>query len=557
MDMFDQDVPLRGAFETVRFHGRYYARIHDSDTEYAGLGRRIVDRIPDDPAAYQKWLRKMRARYAAYENSMEKDFQSASHGFKPSEKRLGRFEMVPTELPGNWKWSGIKDVYIINLDHEVFTVNFSMHWKLGNIPRQGDLWLRSITSSTCRYAPTVSLDICPEEHLTSLALELPKQNPRVEYDNRVVTPKTDISGARKTYLTYVMALVLKKYASAIIWFGREWTPDSFPFRELAFALASIASSQAGTYLTNCYRFMNDMASTTGWLDKDEIAPLLDFGSMSHLPGNPAGVSPAETMYWFQGVLISLTLVIDGEAINKTVTWGIKQGCASFQAVILTLFEVAFVEVSPGNDGKPFVHFSKKLHLSPVREEHCLSSHPRDRPELKPSINEVSMDKPRMRGLITKRRLQVQFPGLTALVNFFDAAMNRCTASKSTGVFPLELYDHILDFVDYDTWKACTLVSAGIRARCFRRYMICDSLRIVRGPLVRLDRERRCLSFDFQDIYTGIIEPCVQVEKRWEICTRDFTPVIGSDRKAIMSEVGVLFDHAKDEAVQPDSEDEQV
>ncbi|KAI0910830.1 hypothetical protein F4823DRAFT_588348 [Ustulina deusta] len=414
--------------------------------------------------------------------------------------------------------------------------------------------------------PAISLDICPEEHMASLALELPKQSPSIEYASRAVTPKTDIPEAQKTFLTCALARVLNTYKREVIRFGTEWSPDSFPFRELAFALVSIASDQAEFhYFPTNSKFVDvEAARRTGWLDKElagDKAPLPLFGSLSHLPGDPPGVSPMETMYWLKDVLISLTLVIDGEAIAKAVTWGLEQGRVNFQIVILTLFEVGFAEVSLGRDDKLFVTRSKNLCLSPLREKDCVSSHPRDRPEPKSSVDKPSMDEYHRSYVLaysftmTMRALQHHFPGLAALVNFFDAAAIRRTASRSTGVFPLELYDQILSFVDFDTWKTCSVVSAGIRSCCLRKYRVSDQMRIVRGPFVRLSSQNhRSLSFDFEDMKRGKILPMTEtiygyMRSLWLI------PVIGSDRKAIMMDACVQFESAGHVPVEADSEGE--
>lgn len=131
-------------------------------------------------------------------------------------------------------------------------------------------------------------------------------------------------------------------------------------------------------------------------------------------------------------------MVDGEAISKAVTWGIEQGRANFQIVVLSLFKAAFAEVSFGDDGKPFVEVSRTVFLSPLREDYCLSTHPRNRPEAKPGMTirwrrgEPFMD---LDGAATMQRLRSYFPGLAALVNFFEVAANRRAASKSVGVFP--------------------------------------------------------------------------------------------------------------------------
>lgn len=150
-----------------------------------------------------------------------------------------------------------------------------------------------------------------------------------------------------------------------------------------------------------------------------------------------------------------------------------------------------------------------------------------------------------------------YPGLAALVNFFEVAASRRAASKSAGILPPELYKRILDFVDYDTWKICLVVSTAVRSYCLRKHRLDDRMRIVAGPFVRLHkyREQRLLSFDFENVQTGKILPVMQIPRcrRTEECS--WMPVIGSDRKALMLDIAVQFEPAGDVLVEADSDDE--
>ncbi|KAL2179614.1 uncharacterized protein P884DRAFT_239104 [Thermothelomyces heterothallicus CBS 202.75] len=560
--------------EIVRFRRRYYIRYHQYDAYFEGLGAKIVASIPPDPQAYQEWLEQMRAEYTARERDLEQHVYEIRDGSSPDYSQFDEFESLPSELPR--LDSDAEFFYIIDLDREILTMNFGIHWRLGNIPRQDNLWLRAIANSVYRYKPTISLDICPEEHIASPALELPKRNQEIGYDFQVVSARTEIGDARKAFLTYVLATTLIEYRNEIIRFGREWSPDSFPFRELSFALVSIASSQATFHSfpaqscnprtcvwSDCPS--NYLPMSPGWLSEEWVgpnAPLLEFGSMSHRPGEPPGASPTKTMYWLEDVLVSLTLVVDGEAITNAVSWGIEQGQTNFQVVVLSLFEVAFAEVSFDDDNdEPFVRVSEAIDLSPLRAEYCLSTHPRERPERKPGMEsrqaygELIMQS-NCTG--TARRLRSQFPGLASLVNFFDAAASRRAASKSAGILAPEIYHRILDFVDYDTWKTCLVVSREFRAYCLCKYRLDDRTRIVGGPFVRVREhsKERLLSFDFEDMQTGDILPVIQAPRNFLLTSKfSWMPVIGSSRKAIMVDTVVEFRPGEDAPVEADSDDE--
>ncbi|KAI0185666.1 hypothetical protein EV127DRAFT_441051 [Xylaria flabelliformis] len=568
----------------VRFRGRYYIDWHYYDSCYSGLSRKIVDSIPADPGEYKKWLEQMRAKYAAKQNALEKHVYEIRDGSKPVDDHFRDLMFLPSELPR------LDDFdcpyhYIINLDYEILTINYGAHWKLGNIPRKDNL-RSEIRESIYPGEFTIAVDTYPDEHITSPALELPEPNPSLGYQCYVVAPKLDISEARKAFRTRFLAEVLSQHKDQLIKLGMEWSPVSFPFRELTFALVSIASGTAGFFSFPAQQRSEDRYAVTqgdpwswiilntspqigeprlcGFFDKElagNHAPLLEFGSMSHQPGEAPGVSPAETMYWHEGVLVSLALRPDGEAITQAVSWGLDQGRKNFQIVVLSLFEVAFAEVSfgKGKDEKPLVKITKPVYLSALRQDYCQSTHPRERPEWKPNTR-----RPHQHGRGrevhyggTARRLQSHFPGLAALVNFFEIAANRRAASKLRGILPSELYDTILEFVDYDTWKICASVSTEFRYSCLRKYRVDDKTRIVAGPFVRSPRSSekgRLLSFEFQNMETGRVLPAMQT---YCFSTQELNwmPLIGSDRKALMLNVVVQFEPAVDIPVENDSEDE--
>ncbi|EXK76131.1 hypothetical protein FOQG_19108 [Fusarium oxysporum f. sp. raphani 54005] len=515
----------------------------------------------------------MRHEYTARERALEEKVYEIRDEVEPDFSQFDDLETLPSEFPQSGDYDA-EYIYIINLDHEILTMNKGIHWKLGNIPRQDDLWLRAIADSVYPYKPTISFDICPEEHMASPALELPEPDWVVEYDFRSVVSKTTVGQARATFLTHVLAKTLIRYKHDIIGFGREWSPTSFPFRELTFALVSIASGQVGFHSfpaqpcdpRSCYWLgckSDHLQMSPGWFDEDwagDRAPLLEFGSMSHRPGQPPGASSSEKMYWHEGVLVSLVLIIDGKAITEAATHGVKQGRTNFQIVVLSLFKVAFAEVSRDKNGEPLVKLSKAVPLSPLRAAYCVSTHPRERPELK-----VGTEVRRQHGELimqsnctgTARRLQKHFPGLAALVNFFDVAARRCAVSKTTGKLPPEIYGRILDFVDYDTWTKCSLVSCEFRDYCLGKYRLDEQTRIVAGPFVRLQKhhKERLLSFDFEDLQTGKIVSTIEVPRCIRTEERNWMPVIGCERKALMLDVFVQYELADNVPAEDDSDDD--
>ncbi|KAJ6436695.1 pol-like protein [Purpureocillium lavendulum] len=336
--------------EIVRFRKRYYIRHHKYDSYYDSLGKHIVASIPADSDQYRKWLESMRNHYASTEHELEDQVYEIRNGPEPDERDHG-FDELPTEIPKRLDDWSIEFFYIINLDSEVLTMNHSIHWKLDNIPRQGDLWMKAISDSIYKGKPTVSLDMCSEEHMASLALELPQPDPVIPFDACLASPKTTINEAWSVFLTHALAEILVAYSFEIINFGREWSADSFPFRELMFAVVSVAANQVRFYDYRGQRCQGECcravrSSIPSYAEDQWVGDSvpLHFGSMSHRPGKPPGSSPTETIYWVEGVVVSLEMVLDGKAVTKAVDWAIQQGRVNFQVVILSLFEVVFVEV---------------------------------------------------------------------------------------------------------------------------------------------------------------------------------------------------------------------
>jgi hypothetical protein len=486
----------------------------------------------------------MRDEYAARENTLETHVYTIRNGVEPDYSQFGEFMTLPSEFPrlGN----NVQYFHIINLDQEVLTDDHGIHLALSHFLRHDDLWIRAVADGIYEAGLLSFLTPTWKSVWSRRLWILPGEN-SIGYDLRVVTPKTELAEARKAFLTHILANTLVEYKKEIISFGLDWSPDSLPFRELAFALVSIASGQASFHSfpaqqcnppdcrwqwTGCGS--EHLTKSPGWLDKkwaNDSAPLLEFGSLSHRPVDTPGASPTETMYWLEDVLVSLILVVDSQAITKAVCWGIEQGHANFQIVILSLFEAAFAEVSLGDDEKPIVHVSDAVHLSPLHADYCISTYPRLRLETKPVMKsrhrrgELIMDSARSR-----RSLQSQFPGLAALVSFFKVAGTRRAASNSEDIFPWELYDLILDFVDYDTWKTCLLVSTTVRSLCLRKYRLDDRTRIVAGPFARVRgfNKSRVLSFDFENMETGKIFPMMWVPHSFRTEQYNWMPIIGHD-----------------------------
>ncbi|QUC19151.1 uncharacterized protein UV8b_03392 [Ustilaginoidea virens] len=554
--------------KVFRFRGRYYAYYVQYDSYYEGLGATIVMSIPEDPAEYREWLESMRAYYADIEFQLEKSANLIQKDVVLDEDvttDLGLHEF-PTSFPVlDSDFGFIENVYIINLDREILTMNYGIHWKLDNIPRADNLWLRAIRESIYDYMPTVSLELCPEEHLASPALPLPKPDKALEYEFRVVSPRTDIRNARHAFLTHVLAQVHIKYGRcSLAQFGTEWSPDSFPFRELAFSLVSIASGKADFWPQEKFSLGRNRRCSPGWFYErtiygDDDGLLLEFGFPAHLPEETPGVSPESTLYWLEDdVLVSLTLVVDGKAITEAADFGLGRQCQRrrpFYMVVMSLFEIALAEValqSEDEDDEPFIRVTRPLQLSILQARNTLSSHPRERPELVPGARSYphTVDLLRRTGSTgSAKRLGELWPGLCAMVDFFEVLGNRRAAAKSSGIFPAEIWERIILFTDYSTWKACSVASPDLRLCCLREYRVDDETAIIGRPyagnrFLRSGQREQLLSFNVENLDLG--GHCLKMMAHQNsrnfsgVRLGDWVPVISGRRKAAMTGVPISF-----------------
>lgn len=459
---------------------------------------------------------------------------------------------------------------MIDLDREILSINNSVHWKLNNIPRVNGLWFHVMTESMIEFQPTVYSHICLEEHLASPTMALPQENWAIEDTYRIVSPKTQLTEARTAFLTCVCAEAILQQKDVILALGLDFTPDSFPFRELTSALISIASNQTKFHSfppqscdpRNCLNWPPGMCNSDhlpkslGWLSEQwsgQSAPLLEFGSSCHLPGEPPGASPRETIYWHEQVLISLVSVTDAEATVRAAKWGIAQGKNHFQIIVISLLKVILAEASFENGSELSIPMSRSIDLSPLRAEYCTSTHPYNRPtrdyrvDMLQSTNEL-ITKQHCTGSIEE--LQTHFPGLAAMVNFFDVALNRQAASRSVGALPPEVYQMVVDSVDYETWQSCAKSSIVLRACSLRNHRLNDRMAIVAGPYERRQNAHRpsTLSFDFKNLEKGSVTPMAQVLpiRRKEEHDGSFMPIVGDGRKALMVNVIAEFKPLEDE-----------
>lgn len=99
------------------------------------------------------------------------------------------------------------------------------------------------------------------------------------------------------------------------------------FRELASAIISMASGRVCFPIEDSER-PHTPSYKASW--PSELS--LGYHLANHLPGS----APDESIYWFDNVLVSLVPERRHIYIEKTVSFGLRQGNLAFQAILLSL-----------------------------------------------------------------------------------------------------------------------------------------------------------------------------------------------------------------------------
>ncbi|KIH93832.1 hypothetical protein SPBR_05701 [Sporothrix brasiliensis 5110] len=516
---------IGGGLDVVCYNSRYYVVEHGWHGDLEDLGDMLVSRVPEEPDRYKALERTLEAHvYPLSDNNVR-----TIPGMLTAGSFFRAYLELPTEFPyfdclpdfqDDGAYQNVfphnQHIYITNLDAEVFTIDYSVHYRLDNIPRTDNMWYTAIEPSVYGMALTVNTDICPEEHLASLAIELPAPDMSFGTTNvRRCDPHVKLEQDHTALFALTAASMFGTYRDTLACLCRQWQPSSFPFREFVYAIVSCAAGNFSLCQPAAVSKSHEMlVLQSPWSAKrhegKESAPLVQFGSMSHLENLPPGAAPTETTYWlsssFPDVLVSLVLVVDGKAATDAMNWGIK-ACTRqksdegrFFMIIISLYQVALAEVSwtSKEQDQPHLRISDPMPLSPIVPDDCLSTHPRERPVMIPEDPDDDVDEPFKEYMPWIRyqdgpeKIEALFPGVAALANFLEVSTRRrdmaavlssggCTRDRrgtGRGRLPYELYPEILDYVDHTTWKACLTVSRDFRSICMSKYRLDDQTALV-------------------------------------------------------------------------------
>ncbi|EFE33784.1 uncharacterized protein ARB_07249 [Trichophyton benhamiae CBS 112371] len=484
-------------YRIVRYRGRYwiYYNHYDSYPEHLGAG--IVAGVPVDRKEYEGvlkavwhiftsewsrilnlfhavivWLQQKRDTYERRLVELEEHFciteervriLKSEEGDAKSEPwaNIRELEVLPSHFGDASNTVFIEWVYLIDLDEQVFSVNNRVFFRLWNIPR--DTWITPFESWD------LSTEKCPEASLEPLipdyfADDAERDRYNEMYKRYQHSDLYEFSAGVDYNPRNVMALMLYEYllhpSHSAMWdYVPQWGYTDFAFRELAFAILSLAASEFHlTDVQKLHGHYRHQSSSRGFLvqddahDRTEVLPIL--GAGCHTSVTKPGCAPLETTYYFQGILISLVTAEAlfherNAAIAKAVEVGLQSGNKEFEIILFSIKCMIVVKVSVEGDVTSVAHSG-----------------------VLPVTNGGAAPFPPVAG--TESALQAH-PGFAILQIMFEQQVQKDLQQFSRGVFPPEIYAEILSYVDPCTELACSKVSPVFRSICQAQVTTPDGL----------------------------------------------------------------------------------
>ena len=341
----------------------------------------------------------------------------------------------------------------------------------------------------------------------------------------------------------------------------QWTPDDFPFREIAYAILCLAAGGKYTSITledkilqtDEYGFIeggeeeeeNDGDDNESRILREHVSKL---ASGSHLKGLLPGSAPNETIYWMNGALIFLTRDLHHpDVLENQVEWVVEH-CqqhdikGNANAMLLSIDHVVLIKIFDGGlvehtEVMALWYFQKHMSLDVrLRYKESYLERLASGDERLGKWNQNQVRKRYNAGLKdmgmhvnrapdeeaeaideAEPSLDPTYPDhvkcqpdavFYALVNFFDAAARQQMPPMrkgQQGVFPNEIYALILDKVnDAPTRNACMEVSRTFRDLCLENYLFTEDTMILPSDSCKdiLDHQTMPKYYIKKDLTTG-------------------------------------------------------
>ncbi|KAL8878510.1 MAG: hypothetical protein Q9198_003691 [Flavoplaca austrocitrina] len=395
--------------------------------------------------------------------------------------------------------------YTIDLDQEVFSIDFGAHYSLECIPRNNQ-WMDALLydSQGNRF---VHPQLAPETSLASLAV--PNKQPLTRnvtvLAKKEVVPKLPDSSNIMARVQLQLFKVFQEQELDILPFTiLSWNAEDLAFREYAFHILCLALG--GDYLTvvddqrtiglgNHYGPDSYHVLIYGDEPDGERDLTTSLGLGFHIEDQPIGTAPQVSRYWLKNLLVYLVPRLDQpnvmvNAIADAVEYG-RDNCgrSNFNAVLISIFDVVLLKYMPNGT----VDHSSVLPL--VRNRCCIGMDARQRyPEIlldealeryristsdpnDPCYNASEEETTQYLPNVPDKDVEITF---LRLVNFADSVniTTLISAESSKCSIPPEIVGMIVGLVsDRKTFVACSNVSRTFRDICKRRPLLIDDVTI--------------------------------------------------------------------------------
>ncbi|QMW40462.1 hypothetical protein G4B11_003742 [Aspergillus flavus] len=329
---------------------------------------------------------------------------------------------------------------------------------------------------------------------------------------------------REALLLSTFSCIHRSFKKLLDPFILEWTPESFSFQEIAFALLSIA---AGEVTFESIHALDKSYEREGYYILPDGHLLPCFLYERHFPGAEPGSAPRNRTYWFSNVLVHLASrldVVDVEkaAVIEVVDAGLDQGLDEFYAMVFSILDVILVHVQKGG-GRVRVQRSDLMPLFYFDEESSnYLNGPRTRPaqDTQPPtpgtnanhalqckiqkggdasrFSETSDGSDDMKTVIEDEHKNVDIT-FTSMIRFLDIAARLHLADAKSRKVPNEILTSVMHFTDTQTYKNLANVSASCRQLSDRKFRLNDGYDVVGIDAQNMGSSRR---FIIEDIQTG-------------------------------------------------------
>ncbi|GFF74544.1 hypothetical protein IFM61606_02331 [Aspergillus udagawae] len=587
----------------IRCRGRYFVIWNQFDSYPEGLGDAIVHEIPTDPVGYRDWLNSMREMYSRSAQKFEDQILTVDVNIEQDDPSISerhakcylavddRLEYAPIQTIMN-RYSNdlfIEWTYTIDLDREMFAVDDAAYFKLSKIPHGGQ-WIRYLAEDARQRRKLC--DNTPKDIIADISWK-PNIDPKLKVLGQALniellsltdfaaetmlplgldaaSPSTAVKQMMPARINFLMTTFLqmcRAYRKLLDRFVLEWEPSCFMFREMAFAVLSLA---AGEVFFECPEVLDAKYGPNGYYllpntrtQKYHTRMLSRFLHESHLPGIEPGSAPKSTSFWFHNVLVHLNSRLDFNDVEEAsvvavVNDGLGQGYEEFDAMVLSILDVVLIRVQKGRDGKPYIRRSPLMPLFEFTDENSVYAHG---PRTRPSQSQQGLNKPDRHDAkpedisleeddaseeddaASNKSAEPAAAGYFAFMlmyHVFNAATAKRLAGTRSLLFPNEILSLIMEFSDMRTYLALAQTSAFCHEISHHKLRLNDDYAVIGSGK---DPE----TFVLEDLHSGktIYSKLSMYQENWlgHAITDGLklSPVIGvadTDRLSIMDDVAI-------------------